>query len=60
MTRATPLSLPPSANRVRMLLVGMTLMLLAAIGQTAWAQPAPRPAMAGCRSFRGPPRSSSG
>lgn len=47
MTRATPLSLHPSASRVRMLLVGMTLMLLAAIGQTAWAQPAPPPAMMG-------------
>ncbi len=47
MTRATPLFLHPSANRVRMLLVGMALMLLAAIGQTAWAQPAPPPAMMG-------------
>ncbi|MEP7138326.1 MAG: Spy/CpxP family protein refolding chaperone [Caldimonas sp.] len=43
MTRATPFFLHPSGSRVRMLLVGMTLTLLAAIGQTAWAQAAPPP-----------------
>ena len=43
MTKATAISHFPIAGRMRMLMVGMALTLMAAIGHSAWAQNAPPP-----------------
>ncbi len=46
MSKAMASTFQPTAGRVRVMLLGMTLAVLAAISHTAWAQPAP-PGMMG-------------
>ena len=43
MSTAIPSSINPTAGRVRVVLLGMAMTLLAAISLSAWAQPAPAP-----------------